>query len=157
MPYPLGMQRKASIRADFSSSLMRASRAWRRRIDEAVRGLNLSESTAWALINIHRLGDGARQITVAEAIGIEGPSFVRILDQLCDSGLVERREDQEDRRAKTLHLTRQGGVLVAEVEALLHTTRRAILKGVSEAELQTCLRVFHLIEELPTPNDLRTL
>jgi MarR family transcriptional regulator for hemolysin len=135
---------------------MRAGRAWRRQIDEAVRGLNLSESTAWALINIHRLGDGVRQITVAEAIGIEGPSFVRILDQLCNAGVVERREDQEDRRAKTLHLTRQGASLVAQVEALLHTIRRDILKGVTEAELHACLRVFAIIEGTPSKEARRS-
>jgi MarR family transcriptional regulator, transcriptional regulator for hemolysin len=125
---------------------MRASRNWKRRAGEALGSLDLSESTAWALINIHRLGDRVRQITVADAIGIEGPSFVRLLDQLCAAGLVERREDQEDRRAKTLHLTPAGVDLTVRAEALLHDARRDILAGVSKAELETCLRVFRAIE-----------
>jgi MarR family transcriptional regulator for hemolysin len=140
------MHRSAVLRAEFSAALMKTSRTWRRRVGEAVRGLGFSDSTAWALINIRRLGDGARQITVAEAIGIEGPSFVRLLDQLCAAGLVERREDQEDRRAKTLHLTPEGAELAARVEALLHDVRRDILANVSDADLQACLRVFRAIE-----------
>lgn len=140
------MHQSAALRAEFSAALFKASRTWRRRVDEAVRGLGFSDSTAWALINIRRLGDGARQITVADAIGIEGPSFVRLLDQLCVAGLVERREDQEDRRAKTLHLTPAGAELVIRLEALLHDVRRDILANVSEADLKACLRVFRAIE-----------
>jgi MarR family transcriptional regulator for hemolysin len=136
----------APLRAAFSATLLRTSRIWRRRVDEAVQGMALSYATAWALISIHRLGDGARQITVAEAIGIEGPSFVRLLDQLCAAGLVDRREDQDDRRAKTLHLTPAGADLAARVEALLHDARQDILAGVSEADLEACLRVFRAIE-----------
>ena len=140
------MHLNTSLRTQFSAALLRAGRAWRRRVDEAVRALGLSESKAWALINIHRLGDGVRQITVADAIGIEGPSLVRLLDQLCTAEWVERREDAHDRRAKTLHLTPQGRALVEQVEALLHDVRGDILAGISQAELATCLRVFQIIE-----------
>jgi MarR family transcriptional regulator for hemolysin len=140
------MDRSAALRAEVSAALLKTSRTWRRRVDEALRGLGLSYATAWGLINILRLGDGARQNTVAEAIGIEGPSCVRLLDQLCAAGLVERREDQEDRRAKTLHLTPEGAGLAARVEALLHGVRRDILANVSEADLKACLRVFNAIE-----------
>jgi MarR family transcriptional regulator for hemolysin len=140
------MHQTQTLRAEFSAALFRAGRAWRRRVDTAVSALGLSQSTAFALINVHRLGDGVRQVTVADAIGIEGPSFVRILDQLCAAGLVERREDQEDRRAKTLHLTPAGASLAGRIETLLHSIRGDILAGASEADLEACLRVFRLIE-----------
>jgi MarR family transcriptional regulator for hemolysin len=140
------MDRSAVLRAEVGAALMRTSRTWPRRVGESLRGLGLSDSTAWGLINIHRLGDGARQITVAEAMGIEGPSFVRLLDQLCAAGLVERREDRADRRAKTLHLTPQGADLAERVEVLLHDVRREILANVSDADLKACLRVLRAIE-----------
>ena len=140
------MNQSRLLRATFSAALLRTSRTWRRRVDDALRGLPVSEATGFALLTIHRLGDGVRQNTVADAIGIEGPSFVRLLDQLCAAGLVERREDKDDRRAKTLHLTQAGLALATEVDTHLHGIRAEILGDVPDSDLEACLRVFRAIE-----------
>src|SRR3546814_2038548 len=39
-------------------------------------------------------------LPISTALGIEGPSLVRLLDTLERRGLVERREDDADRRAR---------------------------------------------------------
>ena len=87
-----------------------------------------------------------RQGALAEALGVEGPSLVRVLDQLVAAGLMERREDAHDRRAKTLHLTDAGHALRAQVEDVLVELRRRLFQGVSEADLQACLRVFDALK-----------
>ncbi|NMK50435.1 MarR family transcriptional regulator, partial [Achromobacter sp. Bel] len=87
-----------------------------------------------------------RQGALAEALGVEGPSLVRVLDQLVAAGLMERREDTHDRRAKTLHLTDAGHALRAQVEDVLVELRRRLFHGVSEADLQACLRVFDALK-----------
>ena len=56
-------------------------------------------------------------------LAIEGASLVRQLDQLVEAGLVERREDTIDRRAKTLHLTPAGIARRAKIEASLDAMR----------------------------------
>ena len=68
------------------------------------------------VLTIARAGNGMRQGVLAEELGVEGPSLVRILDQLCLGGLVERRDDPTDKRAKTLHLTAEGQALAAVIE-----------------------------------------
>ena len=140
------MHRHHDLRARVSAGLIHASRIWRRRVDEAVAPLGLTEATAFPLIHLHREGDGARQGAVADALGIEGPSLVRLLDQLCAAGLIERREDATDRRAKTLHLTMAGRDMASRVEDVLNTVRKDVLGGLAETDLQACLRVFSAIQ-----------
>ncbi|MCY1518447.1 Transcriptional regulator SlyA [compost metagenome] len=69
-----------------------------------------------------------------------------MLDQLVAAGLMERREDPHDRRAKTLHLTSAGHALRAQVEEVLVELRRRLFRGVSEADLEACLRVFETLK-----------
>jgi MarR family transcriptional regulator for hemolysin len=87
-----------------------------------------------------------RQGVLAEELGVEGPSLVRILDQLCAANLVERRDDPNDRRAKTLHLTAEGQALAGVVEDAVQVVRTRVLAGVSDVNLATTLRAFAAFE-----------
>ncbi|MCK2055518.1 MarR family transcriptional regulator [Methylobacterium sp. 37f] len=106
----------------------------------------LSDATAVPLIMIGRLNGAPRQNALAEAIGIEGPSLVRLLDQLCEAGLAVRREDPTDRRAKVLSLTTAGTAVVARMEADLARLRAEIFSEVSTADLEASLRVFAALQ-----------
>lgn len=128
-----------------SLSLGVVQRAYRAAADKAVSQLRLSHAMTWPLLLIGRLGDGQRQGALAEALSIEGPSLVRSLDQLMAEGLVERREDPADRRAKTLHLTATGRQVYGEIEALLQTLRNELYQGVSDEDIAACLRVFETL------------
>ena len=136
------MHRLATLQAEFSLGLIHISRAWRRRVDESLQAYGLSESTAWALLQISRTGGGMRQVALAETLGIVGPSLVRVLDQLCKAHLVQRREDQADRRAKIIDLTEAGAALACRIEHVLDTIRASLLADVPADDLATCQRVF---------------
>lgn len=84
---------------------------------------------------------------MADLLGVEGPSLIRTLDQLVGAGLVERREDPNDRRAKTLHLTPEGLSIQEKVEATLHALRADLFKGVTESDIDACLRVFSALAQ----------
>ncbi|CAB3886455.1 MarR family transcriptional regulator [Achromobacter xylosoxidans] len=129
-----------------TANLMVLSRAYRGAADKALADYGLSQATAWPVILAGRLGDGVRQGALAEALGVEGPSLVRVLDQLVAAGLMERREDPHDRRARTLHLTDAGHALRAQVEEVLVELRRRVFQGVSESDLEACLRVFDALK-----------
>src|SRR5690606_20372459 len=118
---------------------------YRSAADNALAEYGLSQATAWPVILTGRLGDGVRQGALAEALGVEGPSLVRVLDQLVASGLIERREDPRDRRARTIHLTPDGDALRQRVEGVLVKLRRQIFKEVSHDDLQAFLRVFETL------------
>jgi len=125
-----------------TANLMVLSRAYRSAADKALADFGMSQATAWPVILTGRLGDGVRQGALAEALGVEGPSLVRVLDQLVAAGMIERREDPQDRRAKTIHLTEAGQVLRERVESVLVRLRRQLFDGASDADIEVCLRVF---------------
>jgi len=131
-----------NLRRAFTASLLQTGRQWRRITDQALMASNISEATAAPLIWIGRLGGGVRQITLASYVGIEGPSLVRLLDQLEAAKLVIRKEDSSDRRAKTLWLTEKGEQFTAELEDILVGLRTQILADVSKEDLEAALRVL---------------
>lgn len=131
-----------TLRLAVSSSLVLAARKWRRTTHGALTAYNVSEACASPLLIAGRLGEGVRQVTLAEHVGIEGPSLVRLLDQLCAAGLARRDEDPDDRRAKTISLTDEGRAVTARIEADLRDLRARVLKRVSRADLEATLRVL---------------
>jgi MarR family transcriptional regulator for hemolysin len=86
-------------------------------------------------------------VTVAQAAGLESPSLVRLLDQLCAAGIVCRTEDPTDRRAKSLSLTESGRALALSIEDELQRLRRDVLKNIETADLEATLRVLRAFEE----------
>lgn len=134
------------IRRAYTQTLLLAGRRWRRLADMAAEAHGISEAKALPLVLIARMGGAPRQNALAEALGIEGPSLVRLLDQLCMAELVRRREDATDRRAKVLSLTPAGEAVVARIEADLDRLREAVFAGVSAADLEAGLRVFAAVQ-----------
>jgi MarR family transcriptional regulator for hemolysin len=130
----------------FATRLLRLARIYRREMDKALAAHGLSEARALPVLQIARLGEGVRQGAVAEELGVKGPSLVRILDQLCAAGLVERHDDPNDRRAKTLHLSDAGRALAEAVEATVTAVRARYLAEVSDADLSATLRVLARFE-----------
>lgn len=134
------------LRTGFGGLLIRMARLWRREADRTLASSGVSQATALPLVVLARMGENVRQGALAEELGIEGPSLVRLIDQLEAEGLVERRECAGDRRAKLLHITPAGLRKVEEVEAILNKVRVRLLGAISEADLATTVRVLNLIE-----------
>jgi MarR family transcriptional regulator, transcriptional regulator for hemolysin len=95
---------------------------------------------------LSRQGKSVRQGVLADELGIEGPSLVRLIDLLKAEGLVERREDPTDRRAKTLHLTALGETKVEEINRVLRRLRAALLKDIGSDELAVTFETLQRIE-----------
>ncbi|PRA44555.1 MULTISPECIES: MarR family winged helix-turn-helix transcriptional regulator [Pseudomonas] len=136
---------------NISSAMVVASRHWRKVCQTTLVNFGISEACAVPLLMIGRLGEGVRQVTVAQAAGMESPSLVRLLDQLCQAGYVCRTEDPRDRRAKCLSLTDSGRVLVQAVEVELVRLRREVLQGIDTADLEAALRVIRAFESAEQP------
>jgi len=132
-----------NLRLAVSSTLVLAARKWRRTSNGVLTAYNVSEACSTPLLTASRLGEAVRQVTLAEHIGIEGPSLVRLLDQLCAAGLVRRDEDPDDRRAKTISLTDEGRAVTDRMEEDLRALRERVLKNVSRADLEATLRVLN--------------
>jgi MarR family transcriptional regulator for hemolysin len=144
-----------ALQMNISSTMVVAARHWRKICQSTLANYGISEACAVPLLMIGRLGEGVRQVTVAQAAGMESPSLVRLLDQLCHDGYVCRTADAQDRRAKCLSLTATGRTLVQAVEVELVRLRHEVLEGIDPADLEATLRVLKAFESaslLPVAN-----
>ncbi|MBI5484623.1 MAG: MarR family transcriptional regulator [Deltaproteobacteria bacterium] len=111
------------------------TRRWRQVLDNECRGAGLTDATWRPLLHLHILGDGVRQKDLAASIGIEGPSLVRLIDTLVAKGLVQRSEDDSDRRAKLLRLTPEGQRVVARIREIVTMLENRLLSHFSEDDI----------------------
>jgi MarR family transcriptional regulator for hemolysin len=131
---------------ELTRGMLRIARIYRKEVNRSLTAYGISDAQAVPVLHIARFGGGIRQTMLAEEIGIEGPSLVRLLDQLCLHGLVERHDDSRDRRAKTLHLTAAGEALAVRVEAALQELRGRLLAPVSDSALEATLATLAALD-----------
>ncbi len=138
---------------EFGFLVARIARRMRQAVDAEMRLVGLTEATWRPLMYLRTLGDGVRQKELATALSIEGPSLVRVLDNLERRGLIERREDESDRRARGIHLTRAGRELAVRAARIGASFQTRLLNGVPTADLETCERVLETLErEMEEPS-----
>lgn len=122
-----------------------AGHSWRRRINYELTDQGLSASAAIPLVILLRNENPVRQCDLAEKLGIEGPSLVRILDGLEESRLIERKPDSTDRRARLLILTESGREMAEQVEVILAGFRAAMLAGADPDDVDAAIRLLTFI------------
>ena len=121
------------------SRLNLVTRSYRKVVNRILAAHGLSDSQALPIVLLGRLGDGVRTGVLAEHVGVEVPSLIRQVDQLCAAGLMERRDDPADGRAKTLHLTEAGRKQAAVIETLFQDVRSRMLWHINDEDLATML------------------
>jgi MarR family transcriptional regulator for hemolysin len=78
-------------------------------------------------------------LELAERVGLDGSSLVRLLDILEGHGWVERRADPGDRRSKRIFLTGEGNGAVDRVRATMLQAELAMLQDLDDAEVEAML------------------
>jgi MarR family transcriptional regulator for hemolysin len=136
---------RQSVNERFGMSLVLLARLYRREIDIALKDFGLSEATALPLRHLASSDGTCRQGDLAEILSLEGPTLVRVLDQLVERKLIARIEDKDDRRAKILRLTSAGRALNDKMRRHLEPVRRPLFKGVRAADLDTAMTVLDKI------------
>ena len=129
-------------RRQFPFAVARLARRWRKLLDERLKDLGVTQARWSTLVALHRGGEGVTQRELAELMSIENPTLVRLLDNLEEQSLIERRPCEKDRRARRLHLTDKGEEFMAQLDRRAEGLRDQLLDGISDDELDTCLRVF---------------
>lgn len=141
------MSKQDPDRTRFGQLVISVARLWRRAADKALDDCGLSHATAMPLVMLSRLGDNLRQGVLADHLGFEGPSVVRIVDLLVEEGLVVRAGDAADRRAKIVSLTDAGRQRVVEIEHTLTRLRAELLSEVDPDELRGAVRLLDRLEK----------
>ncbi len=136
----------AYLLRDLTRDLLLAGRLWRKIARAAAARHGVSEAASAPLIWIERLGENVRQTALADAIGIEGASLVRLIDELQASGLITRVPDPADRRANAISLTPRGREVVKEVNDALGALRLDVFAGIPAKDVRSALKVLEAIK-----------
>ena len=100
-------QRPVNLRREVLFQLSDVARTMRTYIDQRAREHGMTRAQWGVLARLERQ-EGMTQAEMAEALEIQPISLVRLIDRLCQHGLVERRPHPRDRRANRLYLTDKG-------------------------------------------------
>jgi MarR family transcriptional regulator for hemolysin len=121
------------------------ARAWRQLADTILAEFGVSNSAAWCLIHIDRLGGEVRQNDLAESLDISQPSLVRTLDQVQANGLVQRAQHPDDKRSNIISLTPNGQELVGQIEQKLDALRIELLDNVPDGAIEVTVWLLDLL------------
>jgi len=110
-----------------------AARLMRKDFERRTRSLGLTRAQWQTLFHLAR-NEGCNQTTLADLLEVEPITLARTIDRLELSGLVERRADPNDRRARLLFLGERAHPLLEELRALGAETREIALAGISDDE-----------------------
>jgi MarR family transcriptional regulator for hemolysin len=139
------MTETLSPKDHFGFTFVTLARRWRRAIDLKLLDSGLTDATWTPLIHLRRADEPMTQSELAHRIGLDTSSLVRLLDQLEAKGMVERRVDPKDRRARLLQLTTLGQQEVERLSRDLTKIERELLSGFSDDDIAALLRAFEVI------------
>jgi MarR family transcriptional regulator for hemolysin len=128
----------------FAESLHLAAHAWRIALDRRLRPLGYSRSRWMVLLHISR-NDAISLGELAERLGIEAPTLVRLVDRMETDGLISRRASETDRRVKHLHLSPAGRKEVERIKACAADLRRELLADIERSDIGVTLNVLQRI------------
>ena len=101
---------------------------------------------ARALIYVGR-SQGIRQVDLAELLEIQPITLARLIDQLAESGLVERRADPKDRRAFQLFLTEAAAPIIALISERSDVFQQQVLAGLSPEHIEILFSSLHKVRD----------
>ncbi len=122
------------------------ARRWRRVLDSQLAKVGMTDATWVPLVHLKRTGGGIVQKELAELVGVDASSLVRILDILSREGLIERRRSETDGRARLIYLTPSGEQRVTEIHRQLTKAETVMLADLSDTDLSVMLDNFAIVE-----------
>jgi MarR family transcriptional regulator for hemolysin len=114
--------------------------------DQKARSFGMTRAQWAVLLRLER-HEGLKQSDLAEALDIQPITLTRLVDRLCDNGLVERRADRSDRRAKLLYLTPAARPLIDRIADRVEELSETVLEGIEPAEVERMLSKLGLARE----------
>ena len=133
-------------REQFGALLIGTARRWRAAVDTHLASQGLTDATWAPLIHVGRVQGGISQKTLAIRIGIDGSSLVRLIDILAEKNLIERRQDQEDRRSNLLFLTAAGHQTVSRIQESLTQVESALLADIKDDKMALLVSALEQID-----------
>ena len=131
---------------DFLFALFDLQRLVRQFVDKEASRYGTTRAQ-WAVLSKLARSEGLKQAELAELMDIQPSSLPRLIDRLCESGLIERRPDPNDRRANRLYLLPAAQPVLKSLAERRADIMRVALGEMSAAEAR------RLVAQLDTVKD----
>lgn len=128
-------------------TLMLLARDFQRRLDRdlTVRGIRGIGARHRAVFLYLGRNGASRAVDLAQAAGIRPQSMMKIVHELEALGLVERREDPTDSRAKLIDFTLGGHALIAELSRSTQSVWQQYAEILGKGVLQETINNLNIL------------
>ncbi len=135
-----------SLNREFAFMLNDVARLLRTYADYKASQFGMTRAQWAVLVRVDR-SEGLNQSELAEVLDLQPITLTRLLDKLCDSGLIERRPDPTDRRAKRLYLTAAARPLLERLSVLGEETVAGAVAGVERKSVEQMVSELGVVKE----------
>ena len=101
----------------------------------------------WVLLARLDRFEGLKQAELAEMLDLQPITITRLIDRLCESGMIERRSDPSDRRAKRLYLTPAAVPIIEQLGKLGEELMGTALAGVDRDSIEKMVAQLAIVKE----------
>src|SRR6202453_1216934 len=119
-----------TLNREFAFSLNDVARMLRTYADQKAGQFGMTRAQWVVLVRLDRF-EGLKQSELADMLDLQPITLTRLLDKLSDCGLIERRPDPNDRRAKRLFLTPAAKPMLEQLGVLSEDMMGTALSSVS--------------------------
>ena len=109
--------------------------------DQRARDFGMTRAQ-WAVLARVERSEGLKQCELADTLDLQPITLTRLIDRLCDGGLIERRSDPDDRRAKRLYLTPAARPVLDGLTRLGQDIMATVLAGIEPAAVEQLLALL---------------
>jgi MarR family transcriptional regulator, transcriptional regulator for hemolysin len=135
-----------SINREFAFTVNDVGRMLRTYADYKASQFGITRAQWVVLARLDRF-EGLKQSELAEMLDLQPITLTRLLDRLCDNGLIERRSDPTDRRAKRLFLTPAARPLLEQLTDLGEELMTTALAGVARESVEQMVSQLAIVKE----------
>jgi MarR family transcriptional regulator, transcriptional regulator for hemolysin len=135
-----------TVNREFAFTLNDVARMLRTYADHKAAQFGITRAQWVVLARLDR-SEGLKQSELAEMLELQPISLTRLLDKLCESGLIERRADPIDRRAKRLFLTPAARPLLEKLGDLGEELMATALAGVARESVEQMVAQLGTVKE----------
>jgi MarR family transcriptional regulator, transcriptional regulator for hemolysin len=135
-----------SINREFAFILNDVARMLRTYADHKAGQLGITRAQ-WVLLARLERFEGLKQSELAEMLDLQPITVTRLLDRLSNNGLIERRADPTDRRAKRLFLTPAAKPLLEQLAELGEQLMTTALHGVERDSVERMIGQLATVKE----------
>jgi MarR family transcriptional regulator for hemolysin len=138
--------RPRNPRREFAFLVNDVARLLRTYADQQARQFGMTRAQ-WAVLARLEQCEGLKQSELADVLDLQPITLTRLVDRLCANGLLERRADPSDRRAKRLYLTPAARPLMDRLAEIGGNMMATVLEGFDLATIERTIAELSQVRE----------